>query len=52
LLEAIEEYTGEEVERYHINSDEYREILDDTESGDFNWQKLIRDNNSEEWKDK
>ena len=52
LLEAIEEYTGEEVERYHINSDEYREILDDTESGDFNWQKLIRDNNSEEWTDK
>jgi ATP-dependent RNA helicase RhlE len=52
LLESIEEYTGEEVERYHINSDEYREILDGTESGDYNWQKLIRDNNSEEWDDK
>ena len=52
LLDAIEAYTGEEVERYHINSDEYREILDDTESGNYNWQKLLRDNNSEEWEDK
>jgi ATP-dependent RNA helicase RhlE len=52
LLEAIEAYTGEEVERYHINSDEYREILDDTESGDYNWQKLLRENESDEWVDK
>jgi ATP-dependent RNA helicase RhlE len=52
LLEAIEEYTGEEVERYHINSNDYREILDDTESGDYNWQKLIRENNSEDWDDR
>ncbi len=52
LLEAIEEYTGEEVERYHINSNEYKDILEDTDSGDNNWQKLLRDNNSEEWEDK
>ena len=33
LLDAIESYTGEEVQRFNITSDYYKEILSDTESG-------------------
>ena len=41
LLDAIESYTGEEVQRFNITSDDYKEILSDTESGEYNWKKLI-----------
>ena len=52
LLDAIESYTGEEVQRFNITSDDYKEILSDTESGDYNWKKLIAENeNSEDWDD-
>jgi ATP-dependent RNA helicase RhlE len=45
LLDQIEEYTGEEVERYEITSDEYKDILFDSEEGGYNWKKLIDDSN-------
>ena len=52
LLDAIESYTGEEVQRFNITSDDYKEILSDTESGEYNWKKLIAENeNSEDWDD-
>ena len=52
LLDAIESYTGEEVQRFNITADDYKEILSDTELSDYNWKKLIAENeNSEEWDD-
>lgn len=57
LLDAIEAYTGEEIERYDITADEYKEIMSDSDedlfkNGDYNWQKLIAQNeNPDEWED-
>ena len=52
LLDAIESYTGEEVQRFNITADDYKEILSDTELSDYNWKKLIAENeNSEDWND-
>lgn len=48
LLEAIEEYTGEEIEHYDITKDEYMDILNDSEEGGYNWKKLIDQANKEE----
>lgn len=52
LLEAIESYTGEEVQRFDITADDYKEILSDTELSDYNWKKLMVENdNPDEWDD-
>ena len=52
LLDEIESYTGEEVQRFNITADDYKEILSDTELSDYNWKKLIAENeNSEDWDD-
>ena len=52
LLDAIESYTGEEVQRFNITADDYKEILSDTELSDYNWKKLIAENeNSDDWDD-
>ena len=52
LLEAIELYTGEEVQRFNITADDYKEILSDTELSDYNWKKLMAENdNPDEWDD-
>lgn len=45
LLEAIEAYTGDEIERYSLSLDEYNDILGDTDDGTYNWKKLIDDQN-------
>jgi ATP-dependent RNA helicase RhlE len=44
LLDAIEDYTGEEVLRYEISEGEYKAILFDAEDPNHNWQKLIQEN--------
>lgn len=50
LLEAIEEYTGEEILRYELEKGEYMDILGDSDDGTYNWQKLISDEEDEtEW---
>lgn len=54
LLTNIEEYTGEEIDRYDIAKEDYLSILDDTDDGKNDWQKLIRkaneeDGTSDEW---
>lgn len=41
LLKAIEEYTGEEIEHYDIHPDDYKEILNDVDDPNYNWQRLI-----------
>ena len=52
LLDAIESYTGEEVQRFNITADDYKEILGDTELSDYNWKKLMAENdNPDEWDD-
>ncbi len=54
LLTAIEEYTGEEIERYEIHKDDYMDILNDSDDGTNNWKKLIdlankEDGTEDEW---
>ncbi len=51
LLEAIEEYTGEEIERYDLSPDEYREILNDLDDPTYNWQRLLDQSNKEDGKE-
>ena len=41
LVEAIEEYTGEEILHYDITSTEYKDILIDTTDPTYNWKKLM-----------
>lgn len=48
LLEAIEEYTGEEIEQYDITHDEYMDILNDSDDGSYDWKKLIDKANKED----
>jgi ATP-dependent RNA helicase RhlE len=48
LLEAIEEYTGEEIEQYDITKEEYMDILNDSDDGSYNWQKLLEKANKED----
>lgn len=45
LLVAIEEYTGEEIQKFELSKTEYLQILDDTDNGESNWQSLIDDEN-------
>ena len=45
LLKVIEEYTGEEIERYDISKGDYSRILDDSDDGSNNWQALLKDAN-------
>ncbi len=47
LLEAIEEYTGAEIEHYEITKGDYLDIISDSEDGNYNWQKLINDANKD-----
>ncbi|MFM1894628.1 MAG: hypothetical protein RIQ90_1794 [Bacteroidota bacterium] len=49
LLDAIERYTGTEVERYALEAHEYSEILRDQLDPDENWLKLLNDNDAENW---
>jgi ATP-dependent RNA helicase RhlE len=47
LLTDIEDYTGEEINRYELTKEEYKTIVKDTEDITYNWQKLIDDDNKE-----
>lgn len=54
LLEEIEKYTGEEIQRYDLTREEYEEIISDTDDGTYNWKKLLLNDNiengtEEEW---
>ena len=51
LLEAIEIYTGEEIEVYPLKQDDYQWIIKDAEDTTYNWQKLINEANKEEGKE-
>ena len=45
LLLAIEEYTGDTIDRYDLSQGEYYEILNDSDDGSYNWKKLIEEEN-------
>lgn len=51
FLELIEEYTGEEIQRFEITSGEYFDIISESDDATHNWQKLIRDANEEDGKE-
>jgi ATP-dependent RNA helicase RhlE len=42
LVEAIEEYTGNEIERFDLSVAEYKAILQDTEEDENDWQRLMK----------
>lgn len=50
LLVEIEEYTGENIAVYELNSDDYQWIIKDSEDLLYDWKKLIDEANSEEGK--
>lgn len=45
LLEDIEKYTGDTIERYEMDKDEYLSIVKDTQDGSYNWKALIDEAN-------
>jgi ATP-dependent RNA helicase RhlE len=47
LLKEIEEYTGENIEVYDLNPNDYQWIIGGTEDLTYNWKKLIDDANKE-----
>ena len=54
LLEEIEKYTGDTIDRYEMDKDEYLTIVKDTQDGSYNWKALIdeeneRDGVGDEW---
>ncbi len=54
LLEEIEKYTGDTIDRYEMDKDEYLTIVKDTQDGSYNWKSLIdeendRDGGGDEW---
>jgi ATP-dependent RNA helicase RhlE len=51
LLEQIESYTGEEIERYDLSERDYKQILEDMEDPTYNWRRLIDDVNQKEGKE-
>jgi ATP-dependent RNA helicase RhlE len=51
FLQAIELYTGEEVEHYHIDPADYKEIINDSDDPTYNWKKLIDQANKENGKE-
>lgn len=48
LLEEIEKYTGDTIDRYDMDKDEYLTIVKDTQDGSYNWQALIDEENARE----
>lgn len=47
LLEEIESYTGDEIERYDLDLASYKNILLDTDDGSNDWKKLLDQDNKE-----
>ncbi len=47
VLAEIEEFLGKEITKLDIERNDYRETLDFTKDTNYNWKKLIRDNEKE-----
>lgn len=48
LIQQIEEYTGDEIDRLEVSREDYKDILFDTDDGGNNWKKLIKEANEED----
>lgn len=48
LLLDIEEYTGNEIDRYELNAHEYTRIIEDSEDGSNDWKSLLDQANEED----
>jgi ATP-dependent RNA helicase RhlE len=48
LVTAIQEYTGEEIEHYEIDREDYDAILNDSDDPNYDWKKLIDKANKED----
>ncbi|MCJ8291543.1 MAG: DEAD/DEAH box helicase [Crocinitomicaceae bacterium] len=48
LLEEIEKYTGDTIDRYEMDKTEYLTIVKDTQDGSYNWKALIDEANKED----
>ncbi len=46
FLKAIEDYTGDEIDVFDVSKGDYLQILNDSDDGTNNWQKLIDQNNT------
>jgi len=51
LIDQIEEYTGDQIDRLEVSREEYRDILFDTDDGGNNWKKLLKESNEETGKE-
>ena len=49
-LTAIEEYTGEKIERYDLTANDYKAIIEDSEDINYDWKKLMQEANKEKSK--
>ncbi len=50
LLTAIQEYTGQEIERFELAPSEYKDIVDESDFNEKDWKKLLSDSdNPEGW---
>jgi len=52
LLEAIEEYTGEEILQYEVKPEEYDQIIFGSEDSSNDWKRLMKQFETDEWSDK
>jgi ATP-dependent RNA helicase RhlE len=48
LLEDIEKYTGDTIERYEMDKHEYLSIVKDSDDGSNNWKSLLDEANEED----
>jgi ATP-dependent RNA helicase RhlE len=51
FLQAIEEYTGHDIEVYDISKSEYQMIIEDSEDVTYDWKSLIDEENKRTGKD-
>lgn len=50
LLLAIEAYTGSPIQRYELSANDYQAIVSDSIDPDYDWHKLLKDDQkSDEW---
>lgn len=47
LLEQIEKYTGDEIDRYQLSKGEYHSIINDSDDEQNDWQTLMKKANKE-----
>lgn len=53
LLTDIEDYTGAEIERYDIQAEAYKDIIEESDFNEKDWKKLLDDNSDKDsWQEK